>query len=200
LSVGAVLLAAGSSSRLGQPKQLLRLRGETLLRHAATVTLAAGASPVVVVLGSQADAMFPELDGLAVETVVNPDWSLGMGASLQAGLRRLEEHAAGATDAVLVVLCDQPLVTREHLEALIGRYRHDEPAAAASEYADGVFGPPCLFSRPLFPALMALTGAQGARAVLGTLPPDRLSRVSFPEGLMDIDTMEDWERVKERSL
>ncbi|MES2464205.1 MAG: nucleotidyltransferase family protein [Armatimonadota bacterium] len=196
--LGAILLAAGSSTRLGQPKQLLRWQGKTLLRNAVDVTLSTGASPVVVVLGSRAEEMMPEINGLSVQTVVNPDWDKGMGSSLQAGLLRLEEITV--PESVLVLLSDQPLVTASHLHAIIEASRVEQRLAVASEYAEGVLGPPCLFTRPLFAKLKALSGTQGARALLGTLPPDQLSRVSFPDGLLDIDTMADWERLQKRAL
>ncbi len=195
--LGAIILAAGSSTRLGQPKQLLRWQGKTLLRNALEVTLSTGASPVVVVLGNRADKMIAEMDGLIVETVVNPDWDTGMGSSLQAGMHRLEEICV--PDAVLVLLCDQPLVTSLHLHAIIEAGRVEQRFAVASEYAEGVLGPPCLFTRPLFAKLKALSGTQGARALLGTLPPDQLSRVAFPDGLLDIDTAADWERLQKRA-
>lgn len=192
--VGAILLAAGSSTRLGQPKQLLSWQGQSLLRHAATVALASGVSPLVVVLGSRADEIAPELDGLAVTPVINPDWEDGMGSSLQVGLRNLRETTD--PEAVLVLLCDQPLVTPARLRTILQCHADAPRLAVASHYADGVLGPPCLFTRKLFPRLEALSGAQGARAVLGKLKNEGISRVPFPEGLMDVDTWEDWERVQ----
>jgi molybdenum cofactor cytidylyltransferase len=193
--VGAILLAAGSSERLGQPKQLLPWRGQTLLRHAAEVTLASGVSPIVVVLGSRADEMATELNGLDVHKVVNPVWQQGMGSSLRSGLIAL--FALANLDAVLVLLCDQPLVTPDYLDSMIARYHEDPRLAVASKYEDSVLGPPCLFSKELFPRLQALSGAQGARALLGKLAPDQLSVLPFPDGLTDVDTWEDWERLRD---
>lgn len=197
-AVGAILLAAGSSERLGQPKQLLPWRGQTLLRHAAEVILASGVSPVIVVLGSRAGEMVPELDGLNVHTVVNSDWQQGMGSSLQTGLHALS--ALAKLNAVLILLCDQPLVTPDNLKSLIARNNEERRLAAASEYSDGVLGPPCLFTKELFPRLATLSGAQGARALLGKLAPDQLSIVPFPDGLTDVDTREDWERLQDAAM
>ncbi|WP_206412747.1 NTP transferase domain-containing protein, partial [Lysobacter enzymogenes] len=107
----AVLLAAGASRRLGRPKQLLRRDGETLLRRGARLALASAAARTVVVLGARADALRGELDGLAVEIVLNPDWQDGMAASLAAAARAL----AGFDGAVLVLACDQPALELAHL-------------------------------------------------------------------------------------
>ena len=191
--IGAILLAAGASSRLGQPKQLLQWQGVSLLRRAATTALDAGLSPVVVVLGSAAETMTAELAGLDVTTVVNADWEVGMGSSLRTGLRKLMEIAA--PDAFVVLLCDQPLVTAAALQSLAALYETEPHPAIVSEYADGVLGPPTLLASSLFPALLALEGADGARAVIQTLPPPSVLRFPFPEAAADIDTTEDWERV-----
>lgn len=195
-SVGALLLAAGSSSRLGQPKQLLRWQGQTLLRNAARGALESGVSPVVVVLGSRPDLMAPELAGLPVQIVTNGDWETGMGSSLTFGLQALEARASKPPDAVLVLLCDQPLVTAAHLQTILDRYADSKKHVVASEYSEGVTGPPCLFSRAFFPKLRTLSPAQGARALLGRLSPEECARVPFPGGLMDVDTPNDWERVR----
>ncbi len=195
--IGAILLAAGASARLGQPKQLLRWQGQSLLRRAATTALEAGLSPVVVVVGSGSETMTPELNGLGVTIAVNPDWEIGMGSSLRTGLRKLTEIAF--PDGVIVLLCDQPLVTSAHLRTLVTQYatapRPAAVAAVASEYADGVLGPPTLLAAALFPALLALEGAHGARVVIQKLPPESVLRVSFPEGAADIDTVADWGRM-----
>lgn len=194
-SVGAILLAAGSSSRLGQPKQLLRWQGKTLLRNAATAALVSRADPIVVVLGSRPELVTPELADLPVHIGINPDWEQGMGSSLTFGLQTLEAMASESLDAVLVLLCDQPLVTVAHLRSILERYAAEGKPVVASAYSADALGPPCLFSRAFFPKLRALSPAQGARALLGKLTSDECSRVSFPEGLQDVDTPEDWERI-----
>ena len=191
--VGAILLAAGASTRLGQPKQLLPWQGQSLLRRAAATAIDAGLSPVVVVLGSGAETMMGELDGLEVTIAINADWKVGMGSSLRAGLRKLTEIAS--PDAFIVLLCDQPRVTAASLQTLVMHYETEPHSAIVSEYADGVLGPPTLLAAPLFPALLALHGDDGARAVIQTLPPGSVRRVSFPEAAADIDTVEDWKRI-----
>lgn len=197
-----MILAAGASTRLGggRLKQLLPFRGRSLLRHAAEVALAAGASPVVVVLGAQAERLRGELAGLPVEVVVNTGWEEGMASSLRAGLAALVA-AAPDTGAVLLMLCDQPLVTPEALQALVAAHRASGKPAIASEYASGgPLGPPCLFARPLFADLLALSGAQGAKQLLSRLSPDATLRVSLPEADQDIDTAADWERFHSKKV
>ena len=106
----AILLAAGASTRLGHPKQLVRFQNQSLLRRSAALALESGAEPVYVVLGSYAANLQPELEGLAVKVVVNPDWEEGMGSSLRCGIAEMQRETPGAS-SVLVLVCDQPLLT-----------------------------------------------------------------------------------------
>lgn len=178
-----MLLAAGSSSRLGQPKQLVRWDGTTLLRRAAELACAVSEGPVVVVLGAHAERCLPELEGLPLTPVVAPDWHEGMAASLRAGIA-----AVAHCDAALVLLCDQPQLSHEHLQALCAAW---EPGQlVASDYGPHL-GPPCVFDRAFFPELLALTGDQGARKLLQRHAP---RRVPFPGGLHDIDTPADLDK------
>jgi molybdenum cofactor cytidylyltransferase len=196
-----VILAAGASTRLGQPKQLLRLGGVSLVaRAAATAVSAALGAPVVVVLGDRPERLTPELTGVPVTIALNREWSEGMASSLRAGIAALQQ-ADPSIAAAIVMLCDQPLVTADTLHALRDAYdRLPDALAAGSEYGDGhggvTLGPPCLFSRALFPDLLKLRGAHGAKPVLARLPPARVARVPFPGGDVDIDTPEDWERAQ----
>lgn len=165
---------------MGQPKQLVRWEGTTLLHRAAKMACAVGDGPVVVVLGSHAERCLPELEGLTLTAVVASDWQEGMAASLRAGIT-----AVSACDAALVLLCDQPHVTEAHLTALLNAF---EPGQiVASDYGPHL-GPPCVFDRAFFPELLALTGDQGARKLLQRHAP---RRVPFPGGLHDIDTPAD---------
>ncbi|QAT87875.1 Nicotine blue oxidoreductase [Corallococcus coralloides] len=184
MTVAIVLLAAGSSSRLGQPKQLLRHEGTSLVRRAAERAL--GASPVVtVVLGARREDVASELDGLAVRCVDNPDWALGQGSSLRAGLRALPRDVDGA----LLMLCDQLRVDAAHLRSLIDTFERTRAPIVASAYA-GTRGVPALFSRALFPELEALPPAGGARGLIAR-DPSRVVEVPLPGGEEDVDTAED---------
>ncbi|MGI4735625.1 MAG: nucleotidyltransferase family protein [Janthinobacterium lividum] len=185
-TVGLLLLAAGSSSRLARPKQLLPYQGQTLLRHAAEVAAASPCRPLVLVTGALHDELLPEIDGLPFHVVRNDNWADGMGGSIAAGLAELETASEAAkVDAIIVILCDQPLLTDEVIGQLIVQFQATGQPVVASAYA-GTQGVPALFSREIFPALLALRGASGARELLQQYA--HLPTVDFPGGATDVDT------------
>jgi molybdenum cofactor cytidylyltransferase len=186
--IGAVVLAAGGSSRLGRPKQLLWHRGRSLLRRAAEEALASGCEPVVVVLGAEAGRLAPELAGLPVKPVVNERWADGMSTSLRLGVEAL----GPVVEACVLLLCDQPSVTAALLRGLVEAHRHGHRLAGC-EYGDAL-GVPALFDRSLFPELLNLGGDRGARPVLAAHAAEA-ARIAFPEGVLDIDTPEDAARL-----
>jgi CTP:molybdopterin cytidylyltransferase MocA len=191
-AIGVIVLAAGGSTRMGQPKQLLPFRGTTLLRHAAQTALATGFAPVVVVLGAVAEQCCEQLEGLPVETIVNERWEEGMGGSIGAGTAFLQKRAP-QTKAALVMLHDQPLITAERLRELTSAWRPPEIKVAASAYS-GTVGVPAVFDRDLFPELAALRGKAGAQKIIRT-HGDRLATVPMPEAETDVDTPGDLERL-----
>ncbi|QKG51701.1 NTP transferase domain-containing protein [Hymenobacter sp. BRD67] len=185
-TVGLLLLAAGSSSRLARPKQLLPYQGKTLLRHAAEVAVASPCRPLVLVTGALHDGLLPEIAGLPFHVVRNDNWADGMGGSIAAGLAELETAAEGPkADAVVVILCDQPLLTPEVIGELIVQFQATRQPVVASAYA-GIQGVPALFGRAIFPQLLALRGASGARELLQQYA--HLPSVAFPGGATDVDT------------
>jgi molybdenum cofactor cytidylyltransferase len=190
--VGAVILAAGSSSRLGTPKQLLTFRGQTLVRRAARAALGASCDPVVVVTGAHAEQIRNELRGLCVREILNTLWETGMASSIRAGLGAVME-ADAATAAIVVMLCDQPYVTVDVIAALIAAHRADTAAVVASQYG-GSFGVPALFGRSLFAELAQLEGEAGAKQVIKRHAA-RAHFVSFPDGETDVDTPDDFARL-----
>jgi molybdenum cofactor cytidylyltransferase len=189
---GGVVLAAGSSRRLGEPKQLLVFRGEPLVRRAARAAVEAGLWPVVVVVALGTDAVRGALAGLPIATVSNHSPDAGLGGSIQLGIRRLAECAPEARGVALLA-CDQPFVGASHLEALAAAARGSARPIAASAYAGGV-GVPALFAASLFGELRALQGDAGVRAVLER-DALRVAPVPLPRGEVDVDTREDWERL-----
>ena len=189
--VGAVVLAAGASSRLGTPKQLLVHEGEPLVRRAAHAALTAGADPVLVVLGAEAPRVRAALDGLAgVHVVENERWADGLASSLAAGVRAL--LVAAPVDAVLVTLADQPLVGAAELSALLARF-DDAHRIVAAEYA-GTVGVPVVVGREHADALLALSGDRGAGAWLRS-QGDRVAHVPMPAAAVDVDTPDDAARL-----
>jgi molybdenum cofactor cytidylyltransferase len=186
--VAAIVLAAGGSTRMGQPKQLLPWRGRSLLRHTVDVAQEAGCAPLIVVLGAASNRLRLELAGMNVTLVDNPDWEQGPGTSIRAGLTALE-----STDAVVFLVCDQPLVDADHIRQLGKAQQATDRPMAASEYG-GSIGVPALFTRDYFPALMSLTPTAGAKQLL-TRHSDLVATVPFPAGEFDIDTPADYERL-----
>ena len=205
-----VVLAAGGSSRLGRPKQLVRWRGRTLLRRAAETAVAsvreagasvreAGASvghparsaavaagPVVVVLGAHARQMRSELEGLPVRVVVNRRWRDGIAGSLQTGVRAVRAASGrGGPGAVLFVTCDQPYVTPRLLRSLVQRFRRGAPIVACA-YA-GTLGVPALFDRTFFGELASLEGDAGATRLIER-HRDVVRVVAFERGAADVDS------------
>jgi molybdenum cofactor cytidylyltransferase len=185
----AVVLAAGASTRLGQPKQLIRIDGESLLHRTARLALEAGCSPVFVVLGFEAEALRAQLHGLSVDIVMNHEWQEGMGASLRSGMEMLRKTDA-QPNAVLVLVCDQPRLTADHLRTLLAQHQSDRRATVtASVYARRA-GVPALFSAKLFSALLASSGDRGARDLIRAHAAE-VQGIPWPAGELDLDLPED---------
>lgn len=191
-NIGVVILAAGSSSRLGRPKQLAAFAGHSLLRHTVGVALESGTGPVVVVLGARAEEIGKELAGTTVCPVVNSGWSEGMAASIRCGVHHLQQQAPEA-EALVLMVCDQPFVSAALLQTLVAAHKATGKPIVTCSYA-GTFGPPTLFHRTVFPELLQLTGDVGARAVLKQ-HADEVATIPFPEGRLDIDTENDYQQI-----
>ena len=185
--VALLLLAAGASTRMGRPKQLLPYRGRTLLRHAAETAVASGCAPIVLVTGALHEALVAEVADLLVQVVRNPDWETGMASSIRVGLAAAQTARPGA---VLIMLSDQPLVTPALLQQLVAEQRRTQAPVVAATYGDAV-GVPAVFDRGVFPALEKLSGMQGANRLIATLGAAG-GRVPFPAGLLDVDTPEQY--------
>jgi len=180
---GVIVLAAGGSSRMGSPKQLLPYRGKTLLRRAAETAVASLCDRVVVVIGNQAREMRGELGDLAVSIVENPNWQSGISSSIRVGL---DELLKDDLNGVVVMLCDQPFVTPDVLNDLVDTHLQTGRPIVASSYETSC-GVPAFFTRELFPELISLTGDQGARRIILN-HPELVATVAFPHGALDVDT------------
>jgi len=184
-----MILAAGESRRLGQPKQLLIVERETLLNRAIRLASEAGATPVLAVLGAGFQTIRKSIRSESVIPVHNDRWRQGMGRSVETGMRALAVCAPGA-EGVLLMGCDQPRLTTDHLLALMSAFAsHGSPAIAASSYA-GIMGVPAVFPCQTYAELRALRGDKGARSVIeqASLP---VVPVKFEGGEVDIDAPED---------
>ena len=189
--LAAVLLAAGSASRFGSPKQLAEIHGVPLVRRAAQAILACRAE-VVVVTGARADEVSAALRGLPVRLAHNPFWALGMGESIARGFRELLRPPV-APEAALLCLVDQPMVGAAQLQQLIERHRALPRHIIVSDHGETV-GPPCLFPAEFYAELTQLSGALGARGVLQR-HRERVETVDMPEAALDIDRPEDHVRA-----
>ena len=190
--ISAVVLAAGLASRMGRPKQLLRIGGESLVRRAARTALASPVQEVVVVVGAAAEEVRNEIADLPLRVVVNPRFADGMATSLRAGVAAL----APESEAVIVLLADQPLLTREVLEALVRRFRETAAPLVVPRYG-GQRGNPVLLARALYPELGEVSGDAGAREVVAQhIHEAAFVDVPDARAQRDVDTWEEFEDVK----
>lgn len=184
LTVAGVLLAAGTSTRMGQNKMLLAVDGESLLRRAARRAIEGGLAPVVVVLGHEAERARGEIDDLGCVVVINADYARGVASSLGAGIGAVPAEARAA----MVLLADMPFVSAEMVQAMIARYRACEPLLVTSEYGN-VGAPPTVFDRRVFDELVDSEG--GKSVVLRHRGEAEVMR--WPEAaLADIDVPDDY--------
>lgn len=190
---GILILAAGSSSRLGRPKQLLPFKSRSLLSHVVTESLAASLQPVVVVTGAYRAEVEDALRGESVALAFNAGWETGMASGIVAGLKEalvIEPLLKG----VIVAVCDQPYVSAGLFRSLMLTYREKGKGLVACSYS-GTMGTPVLFERKYFGELAALSGEAGAKKVLNRYPDD-IAIVPFPEGGIDIDTEKDYDTLE----
>ncbi|WP_433965854.1 nucleotidyltransferase family protein [Tunturiibacter gelidiferens] len=178
--IGAVILAAGASRRLGQPKQLVKVGAENLLERSVRVAHEAGFSPVIVVLGASAESIEAACELGDAGVLINESWSEGMGASVRVGVGALRD-----VDGCVLMTCDMPGVTAAHLRNLSA-----SGEVAGSAY-DGRRGVPAYFPASLFKDLMELRGDAGAKDLLRSA-----QCVALAGGQLDVDTMEDLERAR----
>ncbi len=184
-----VVLAAGSSSRLGRPKQLVRIADRSLIRIATEAAIGSGAEEVIVVLGAHAKLIEPEIADLGVRTLINDRWSEGMGCSIATGIGGVADQS----DVALVMLCDQPTVDAQHLSSLLERAYARKADIVATSY-EGLLGVPCVFSRRLFPELLALQKDAGARDLIRSRDGG-VECVLFRYEQIDVDTIADLQRL-----
>jgi molybdenum cofactor cytidylyltransferase len=197
--VAGIVLAAGTSSRMGRPKQLLRLGGRPLVRIAAQTAVDGGLSPVVVVAGDRHAEVSDTLSGLPVSVVHNPDPRSGMASSLRLGVTALP----AGTEAAMILLGDQPLLPPSLVRALAETFgaswsAGSVPLPIVRPRYDGVPGHPVLFPADLFGELLEIEGDQGARGVIQRHPARvRWVDAENPLWALDADTPADWRRIEE---
>lgn len=190
--VPLILLAAGESRRMGTPKQLLTYKGNSLIRHAATIAIASQCNPIVVVLGANSDRIFPQIKDLPVNIAENSTWKQGMSTSIATGINTLLEMKLDF-EAVVIALADQPLITARVYDRLVKSYYQNKVLAVASNYSDTI-GVPALFARPLIYDLLKMKQKGGAKQLLNK-HSDRVFNLDLPEAAIDIDTIADYQKL-----
>jgi molybdenum cofactor cytidylyltransferase len=198
--IAAVILAAGASTRMGTPKQLLEWRGRSLLRSITETAIAADCDPIIVVLGASSDSakrrlrqrIQAEIIDLPVQIVNNPQWQTGMGSSIRVGIQALLDLNP-AVEAAILLLCDQPFVSSQTVWQLRSVYDDTHQSIVAARYQDTI-GVPALFDRQLFPELLALDRLAGAKIVIKN-HLNAVATIDFPQGSIDLDTPQDYRRI-----
>lgn len=190
--IGIIILAAGGSKRLGQPKQLLKFEGKTLIRRSVETALNSKCSPIILVLGANFSEIKNEVSDLKCEIVFNENWRSGMSSSIKIGLSKLLELSPDVS-AVIVSLADQPLIKSTHFDNFIETFSRTTKPIIASFYNETV-GVPALFAKDIFPVLLNLEGDKGAKTVLKN-HPESVEIFFLPEAEIDIDTQADFEKL-----
>ena len=187
-----IILAAGSSSRLGQPKQLLSYQHKSLLDNAIEEAKKATDGPVLVILGGNRELIEKSITRSDIQLIYNPGWEEGMASSIRLGLA-VSKEANPALERIIFTVCDQPFVTAELFRALVNEAAASGKGIVASSYGD-TFGTPVLFDKKYFDELTLLKGAEGAKKIV-TKFTDQVAAVTFEKGEIDIDTPDDYNRL-----
>ena len=190
---GIILLAAGPSTRLGKPKQLLQHNGKSLLKNSMEEALNANADSVMVVLGAHSNLLYGEIDKNKVQLVVNTEWEEGMASSIRIGLKSLLKLIP-SVETVIFIVCDQPHLSASLLNELLITHQKTGKPIVASNYGEAI-GPPALFHKSFFSELMQLKGDTGAKKIIQQHSSE-IATVSFPEGQIDIDSPADYEALQ----
>jgi molybdenum cofactor cytidylyltransferase len=184
--ISIIILAAGASRRMGSPKQMLEINQKSLLEIAVEAATDSLSNDVVVVLGSNADEHKKAIDRPNLKIVNNENWQSGIGSSIKAGMQNISNEA----DAVIIMVCDQPLISSTYINKLTQKFRRTGKSVA-SGYAE-TFGVPALFIKSQFDDLRNLEPTSGAKKIIQAVGEDQITIVDFPEGTIDLDTQEDY--------
>jgi len=188
---GLIILAAGQSSRMGKPKQQLLYQGNSLLQHIVNIALQSPYRPVIVVLGAFADDILPTIAPKPIDVIINTKWEEGMSSSIRAGIDYLQKTPDISN--ALVMLCDQPHVSSRLLTDMLRKKKQGNKGIVTCAY-NNTTGVPVLFDKKYFPELLLLTGQEGAKKLLA-IHSDDIATIDFPLGAVDIDTMEDYNKI-----
>lgn len=195
-NISIAILAAGTSSRMGSPKQLLLWRDDILVVHAIKTALNTKTNEVIVVLGANYDAIAEEIKHFPVIILNNKQWELGLGASIACASKYVESQSI-KPDGLLVMLADQPLVSTEYLNDMIEVFVPQTNQIVATAYDDQKFGVPVLFDGCYIKQLLVLNDDSGAKQILKT--NESLVKVlKLSVKNVDLDTKEDYEKLRKK--
>ncbi len=187
---GIIIPAAGSSTRMGEPKQLMMFKNKTLLQHIIGEAKNADLDPVICVTGYQSDLVSKSISEMGVSIVYNEHWPEGMGSGISAGIKQL---LLSDVDFVILAVSDQPYVSSDLFKTMLEMKVKSGKRIVACSY-DGTLGTPVLFAKDYFDQLKSLNGNQGAKKIVNTNPSD-VCTVEFEKGNIDIDTKQDYEKL-----
>lgn len=192
MNTGIIILAAGNSSRLGRPKQLLKYKGKTLLDLVTAEALKIPTTPTVVVLGAYSKEILNHHTYLEIAYIVNPNWQTGISSSIAAGMSAIGNQSK-EIENVIIAVADQVFITSKVFEKLLQKRKLSSKGIIASSYAETV-GTPVLFSKKYFEKLLSLTGNTGAKSIV-QLNMEDTEIIPFELGHIDIDTETDYNNL-----
>lgn len=190
--IGIVILAAGASTRFGSPKQLINFGKKSLLSKAVQTALESNASRATLVLGANSELMLMQTKNVPINTTINADWKTGIASSIKHGLSELLKES-DELSAAIFMLCDQPMITAEHINQIIDKFAESKKPIIASSYKN-TLGVPALFTREMFAEIMKLEGDKGAKNLISA-KSNQTTKVDIPEAEFDIDTSKDLQRL-----
>jgi molybdenum cofactor cytidylyltransferase len=193
--IGIIVLAAGASRRMKEPKQLLRFEGKTLLRRAVETAIESICKPVLVVLGANFENTNAEIKDLPIEIRFNKNWQNGLSSSIKTGIENLQKIEPDIS-AVIITLADQPFVAANHINNFAEKFYGSQKRIIAAEY-NGTIGVPALFAKEIFDDFFKLSGDKGAKLILEKRG-ETLETIELPEAALDINTQQDFINLKLR--
>jgi len=192
-NIATLIMAAGSSSRMGTPKQLLSWKDTTLIENVMSNVLQLEPSKSIIVLGANSEQITPKIEPHPVEIIHNPDWNNGLGNSIAFGVNYIQNNYK--VDGVLIILADQPLIDTSYLKGMIISFEAGKNQIIATQYDNEKLGVPALFDKYYFEELSAIDGDKGAKSILEKYS-DQVITTQFETNVFDVDTKEDYKKLK----
>ncbi|WP_100614786.1 nucleotidyltransferase family protein [Confluentibacter citreus] len=189
-NIAIIILAAGASKRMGKPKQLLKWGDDTLIGHAIKIASKVNPKKLIVVLGAHFELINQNIENSEITILNNTHWEKGLGTSIAFAIKHLQ-NSKSKVDGILIILCDQPLITADFLKSLVSKFKPNENKIIATSYGGGKYGVPAFFDKVYFDDLSMLHDDQGAKDILIKYQ-DQVLGLLPPEKNMDLDTNEDY--------